>query len=71
MNAASPVIGPWKPIVGLSQPALAAAVAAGAASARANAEATIASDAMMSTATRQLPSVSFRAFHALLLIAQF
>jgi hypothetical protein len=29
MNAASPVIGPWNPIFGLSQPASAAAVAPG------------------------------------------
>ena len=55
MNAASPVIGPWNPIFGLSQPALATLVAAGPASARANAEATIASDATMSTANAAAP----------------
>ena len=55
MNAASPVIGPWKPIFGLSQPAFAADDAAGLTSARANAEATTASDATMSTARAAAP----------------
>ncbi len=55
MKAASPVIGPWNPIFGLSQPAFAAADAAGRMSARAIAEATIASDTIRSTAKAATP----------------